>query len=53
MVPETVIVRCLIPEFDGAIFSTEWKDALWARFFTGAPERQQHSKESLRALAKR
>jgi len=24
----------LIPEFDGAIFSLEWKEALWARFVT-------------------
>jgi hypothetical protein len=22
-----------VPAFDGAIFSVEWKDALWARFF--------------------
>lgn len=30
--------RCLIPGFDGALFSREWKDALWARFFTAAPQ---------------
>jgi hypothetical protein len=29
--------RCLIPWFDGAILSQEWKEALWARFVTGAP----------------
>lgn len=23
---------CLIPGFDGAVFSREWKEALWARF---------------------
>ena len=60
--------RCLIPDFDGAIFSLEWGDALWARFFTAAPHSLpsgltrgteavrraiQHSQESLRALAER
>jgi len=53
--------RCLIPAFDGAMLSPEWRDALWARFTTGAPRRQrrsverykQHSQESLRALAQR
>lgn len=51
---------CFIPGFDGAIFSLEWKEALWARFCTGAPPRQRrfverykNSQESLRALAKR
>lgn len=29
--------RCLIPAFDGAVFSQGWKDALWDRFCTGAP----------------
>jgi transposase-like protein len=50
----------LIPSFDGAIFSVEWRDALWAEFYTEAPRRQkavgraiQHSQESLRALATR
>ena len=28
---------CLIPRFDGAILSQEWKEALWARFVTEAP----------------
>ena len=37
--------RCLIPGFDGAIFSTDWKDALWARFSMGAPRRQRRSVE--------
>jgi AcrR family transcriptional regulator len=36
---------CLIPGFDGAIFSREWKDALWARFSTAAPQRQRQSVE--------
>jgi hypothetical protein len=35
----------LIPGFDGAILSCEWRDALWARFFTGAPQRQRRSVE--------
>jgi transposase-like protein len=48
----------LIPGFDGAVFQHAWKDALWARFNMGAPQRQrrraiQHSQESLRGLAKR
>ena len=25
----TEAIRCLIPGFDGALFSREWKDALW------------------------
>ncbi|WP_170152243.1 hypothetical protein [Paracoccus aestuarii] len=29
--------RCLIPWFDGAILSQEWKEALWDKFVTGAP----------------
>jgi hypothetical protein len=37
--------RCLIPDFDGAIFSLEWRDALWARFFTAAPQRLRQSVE--------
>ena len=39
------LARCLIPGFDGAILSTGWKDALWARFFMGAPRRQRRSVE--------
>ncbi len=34
---------CLIPGFDGAVFSQAWRDALWARFFTAAPPRQRRS----------
>ena len=30
-------VDCLIPWFDGAILSQEWKEALWDKFVTGAP----------------
>ena len=29
--------KCLIPRFDGAILSQEWKEALWARFAMEAP----------------
>ena len=36
---------CLIPGFDGAIFSPAWKEALWARFFMGAPPRLRRSVE--------
>jgi hypothetical protein len=36
-------LRCLIPRFDGAVFSSVWRDSLWARFFTGAPARQRRS----------
>ncbi|WP_292531085.1 hypothetical protein [Methylocystis sp.] len=38
-------IRCLIPWFDGAIFSSDWKDALWAKFSTGAPARQRRCVE--------
>ena len=34
---------CLIPRFDGAILSPEWKEALWARFVTGAPRQRTPS----------
>ena len=34
---------CLIPAFDGAIFSLDWREALWARFYTGAPRRPRQS----------
>jgi putative transposase len=38
-------LECLIPGFDGASLSSESKDALWARFFMGAPRRQRRSVE--------
>src|SRR5689334_10166558 len=31
------LLRCLVPGFDGALFSLEWKDALWVKFCMGAP----------------
>jgi nitroreductase len=40
-----VLARCLVPAFDGAFLSREWKEALWARFYTGAPQRQRRSVE--------
>jgi hypothetical protein len=36
---------CLIPDFDGAVLSLSWREALWDRFFTGAPQRQRQSVE--------
>jgi len=36
---------CLIPGFDGAIFSQECKQAIWARFFRAAPRRLRRSVE--------
>lgn len=42
--------RCLIPGFDGAIFSLEWKEALWARFCTGTPQRQRQSVEQYKIV---
>ncbi|WP_081449463.1 DUF2806 domain-containing protein [Rhodomicrobium vannielii] len=38
-------IRCLIPAFDGALFSLGWKDALWDKFFMGAPQRLRRSVE--------
>ncbi|OYR07409.1 hypothetical protein [Brucella thiophenivorans] len=35
--------RCLIPGFDGALFSHAWRDALWDRFYTAAPPRLRQS----------
>jgi hypothetical protein len=30
-------LKCLIPQFDGAICSLEWKEALWDKYVTAAP----------------
>jgi integrase/recombinase XerD len=38
-------LRCLIPRFDGTIFSEAWKEALWDRFYTAAPPRQRQPVE--------
>jgi len=37
--------KCLVPAFDGAYFSEREKEALWDRFYTGAPQRQRRSVE--------
>jgi len=42
--------RCLIPGFDGAVFSGEWKEALWDRFYTAAPQRQRRSVEQYKIV---
>jgi transposase InsO family protein len=36
---------CFVPGFDGAFFSPEWRDALWAKFSMGAPARQRRCVE--------
>jgi hypothetical protein len=36
---------CFVPDFAGAFLSSDSKDALWARFYTGAPQRQRRSVE--------
>ncbi|MBQ0805896.1 MAG: hypothetical protein KBT65_13685, partial [Sulfitobacter sp.] len=46
-------LRCLIPWFDGAIYSLEWKEALWDKFVMGAPRprtpsERQYSDRKLR-----
>ena len=57
---KSFLPRCLIPDFNGALFSSEWKEALWSRFYTAAPQRQRRSverynivKRVLRTLAAR
>ncbi|WP_318030276.1 cytochrome c maturation protein CcmE [Rhizobium ruizarguesonis] len=42
--------NCLIRAFDGALFSLEWREALWARFYTGAPRRQRQSVEQYKIV---
>ena len=43
-------ISCLVPEFNGAFLSTEWKEALWARFYTAAPRRQRQSVEQYKIV---
>src|SRR5699024_2934508 len=43
--PKTPDSRCLIPGFDDALFSQEWRDALWDKFYTAAPQRQRRCVE--------
>src|SRR3954469_23568224 len=40
-----IALKCLVPGFDGALFSSEWKDALWAQFCMGAPARRRQCVE--------
>jgi hypothetical protein len=35
----------LVPGIDGALSASNWRDALWARFYMGAPRRQRSSVE--------
>jgi hypothetical protein len=37
--------RCLVLAIDGAFLSRDWKEALWGKFYTGAPLRQRRSVE--------
>ena len=43
--PRGRTARCFVPHFDGAFLSSDSKDALWDRFFMGAPQRQRRSVE--------
>jgi len=38
-------MKCLVPSFDGAFLLSDSKDALWAKFYTGAPRRRRRSVE--------
>ncbi len=38
-------IKCLIPRFDGAILSFEWKDAVWDRYVMGAPRPRTPSEQ--------
>ncbi|WP_146227962.1 hypothetical protein [Rhodobacter viridis] len=44
--------RCLIPRFDGAILSQEWKEALWDKFVMAAPRSSQRGATGSSALAR-
>jgi hypothetical protein len=44
-VPHYSTLGCLVPDFDGALHSHEWREALWARFTMGAPQRRRRSVE--------
>ncbi|ANP89307.1 RiPP maturation radical SAM C-methyltransferase [Rhizobium leguminosarum] len=47
---DPLLTNCLVPAFDGALFSLEWREALWARFYTGAPQRQRQSVEQYKIV---
>lgn len=38
-------ISCLVPVIDGATTTSEWTEALWARFYTGASRQQRSSVE--------
>ncbi len=40
-----LLPRCLIPDFNGVIFSSDWKEALWSKFYMGAPRQQRRCVE--------
>jgi hypothetical protein len=40
----------LILDFDGAIFSSAWRDSLWDKFCMGAPRRQRQSVEQYKIV---
>ena len=42
---ELTILRCLIPRFDGAICSLEWKEALWDKYVMAAPRPRTQSEQ--------
>ena len=37
--------KCMIPRFDGVIFSLEWKEALWDKFVIAAPRPRTPSEQ--------
>ena len=43
---------CLIPWFDGAILSREWKEALWDKFVMAAPRSSQRGATGSSPLAR-
>ena len=45
-----MLLGCLVPAFDGALFSPAWRDALWDKFFTGAPRRLRQSVEQYKIV---
>ena len=44
------MMDCLVPAFGGAVLSPEWKEALWDKFFTAAPQRQRQSVEQYKIV---
>src|SRR5690606_11562506 len=42
--------RCLVPDFNGAIFSDKWKEALWDKFYTAAPQRHRQCVEQYKIV---